>query len=126
MWSGSPLVRCLNKLLVSKSRQVLVNGMEMSRKEVAKAISFILVRMEDLFAMSVFEVVLIGKTDKFKLRTGREDIEKVHRVLEALNLSELTDSLSNELSAEQCQTVSIVRDLVWETGILILNEPTPA
>lgn len=123
----STLIKCLNKLLTPQSGKVLINDRdvtEMSRKEVAKVISYVPVQMEDLFAMPVFDTVLIGRSNKSKWRTTKEDIMKVNKVLEVLDLAEFTDRPINELSAGQLQTVAIARGIVQETDILILDEPT--
>lgn len=123
----STLIKCMNKLLEPSSGRVLINGRdvaEMTRKEVAEFVSYVPVQMEDLFSMPVFDTVLIGRSNKSRWRTSREDIVKVSKVLEVLGLSEFRDRPINELSAGQCQTVAIARGMVQETEILILDEPT--
>ncbi len=54
-------MKCLNKLLMLKSGQVLVNGRsieKISRKEVAEVILFVPMQMEGLFIMPVFDMSL--------------------------------------------------------------------
>ena len=123
----STLVKCMNKLLEPQAGRILLNGRDlkgMDRKEVAEIVSYVPVQMEDLFAMPVFDTVLIGRANKSRWRTSREDIVAVDRALDVLGISDLRDKPTDELSAGQCQTVAIARGLVQETEILVLDEPT--
>ncbi len=123
----STLIKCMNRLLTPTSGSVRINGKEvseMSRKEIANLISYVPVQTDDVFAMPVFDTVLIGRANKSKWKTSSEDIIKVKKALEVLNLTELSNRPFNELSAGQHQTVAIARGLVQETEILILDEPT--
>ncbi|MBQ3685300.1 MAG: ABC transporter ATP-binding protein [Candidatus Methanomethylophilaceae archaeon] len=123
----STLVKCMNRLLVPTSGSVRINGRdvsEMSRKEIAEIISYVPVQTDDVFAMPVFDTVMIGRANKSGWRTGPEDIVKVKKALEILNLAHLSSRPFNELSAGQHQTVAIARGLVQETEIMILDEPT--
>lgn len=123
----STLIKCINKLLVPTEGRVLIDGVdvqEMTRKEIAEKVAYVPVQSEDLFAMPVFDTVMIGRSNRHKWRTKTEDIIKVRKALEVLGLEDLADRPYNELSAGQHQTVSIARGLVQETPILILDEPT--
>ena len=123
----STMIKCMNKLLTPTSGTVKINGndvAEMNRKEIANIISYVPVQTDDVFAMPVFDTVLIGRANKSKWKTSPVDIIKVKKALEVLNLTELADRPFNELSAGQHQTVAIARGLVQETEILILDEPT--
>ena len=123
----STLIKCMNKLLTPTSGTVKINGKdvnEMNRKEIAQIVSYVPVQTDDVFAMPVFDTVLIGRANKSKWKTSPQDIIRVKKALEVLNLSDLSDRPFNELSAGQHQTVAIARGLVQETEILILDEPT--
>lgn len=123
----STLIKCFNRLLTPQSGEVLLDGRnvsEMTRKEIAEKIAYVPVQSEDLFSMPVFDTVLIGRSNKSEWKTSREDIVKVKKILEALNISQFSDRPFNELSAGQHQTVAIARGIVQETPVLILDEPT--
>ncbi|MBR2255064.1 MAG: ABC transporter ATP-binding protein [Candidatus Methanomethylophilaceae archaeon] len=123
----STLIKCMNKLLTPTAGTVKVNGRdvkEMTRKEIAEIISYVPVQSDDVFAMPVFDTVLIGRANKGGWRTSSTDIIRVKKALEVLDLTEYADRPFNELSAGQHQTVAIARGLVQETEILILDEPT--
>ena len=111
----STLIKCMNKLLTPTSGTVKINGKdvnEMNRKEIAQIISYVPVQTDDVFAMPVFDTVLIGRANKSKWKTSPQDIIRVKKALEVLNLSDLSDRPFNELSAGQHQTVAIDRKSV--------------
>lgn len=123
----STLIKCFNRLNEPMSGKVLLNGRdvsEMHRKEIAEIVSYVPVQSDDMFAMPVFDSVMIGRSNKNQWKSSREDVVRVHKVLEVLGISHLADRPSNQLSAGQHQTVSIARGLVQETEILMLDEPT--
>ena len=122
----STLIKCMNKLLTPTSGDVYIDGVnvrDMTQKDVARKVGYVPVRTEDTFAMTVFETVMVGRHNKQRWRTTDEDILKVDRVLEALDLSEFADRPFDEMSAGQHQRVAIARGLIQETEILILDEP---
>jgi len=125
----STLIKCMNKLLKPSSGRVLLDGedvAELSNKDVAVKIGYVPVSTTDVFAMSVFDTVLIGRANKSKSRwkTSKEDIVKVHQILKALDMEKYAQRGFNELSAGQHQKIAIARGLVQETEILLLDEPT--
>lgn len=123
----STLVKCMNRLLVPESGTVRINGTdvsEMTRREISESISYVPVRSEDVFAMPVFDTILMGRAKRSRWRTSAEDIIRVKKAMKVLGISGLADRPFNELSAGQHQTVTIARGLVQETEILILDEPT--
>ena len=108
----STLVKCMNRLLEPTAGKVSVNGRdvrEMDRKDIAEIVSYVPVQSEDVFAMPVFDTVLIGRANKTRWKTSPEDVVKVKKALEVLGISELSDRQFNELSAGQHQMVSIAR-----------------
>ena len=123
----STLVKCMTKLIHPSSGTILLDGEDvskMSHRDVAAKIGYVPVRTDDLFSMTVFETILIGRDTKHSFRTSKEDILKVHKIMRALDIEEFAERNFNDLSAGQHQKVAIARGLVQEKEILILDEPT--
>ncbi len=125
----STLVKCVNHLIKPSSGTIKINGVDvssMSRKEISKLVAFVPASSNDVFSMPVLDAVMVGRYNKAKMgRAGiKEDLAKVSKVLEMLDLSDLAMRGYNQLSAGQHQKVSIARGIVQETPILILDEPT--
>jgi iron complex transport system ATP-binding protein len=123
----STLIKCINKLLKPQSGRVLLDGEDvagLTNKQVAEKIGYVPVTSSDAFSMTVFETVLIGRSNKHKWRTSKEDIVKVHQILKALDMERFSERSFSELSAGQHQKIALARGLVQETEILLLDEPT--
>lgn len=123
----STMIKCMNKLLTPNSGSVMLDGEDVSKmtaKQVAEKIAYVPVSSEDVFSMTVFETILIGRGNKKTLKTSKEDILKVHKIMEALDLEYFAERSYRDMSAGQRQKVAIARGIVQEKEILILDEPT--
>lgn len=123
----STLIKCMNKLLEPTSGQVLIDGKDvkdMTLKEVSEFIGYVPVKTQDMFSMPVIDTILMGRHNKHRWRTKREDLAIVHRIMKVMGILELSNRNFNELSAGQHQKVAIARGLAQEPEMLILDEPT--
>mgnify|MGYP000848483068 CR=1 FL=1 len=125
----STLLRTLTGLLPLLNGEVLVGGKklkEFSRKELASAISVVLTTPIEVGAMTVNELVAMGRfpfTGLFD-RMLENDWDVVKKSLEMVGLMGFEERMVHKLSDGERQKVMIARALAQESRILVLDEPT--
>lgn len=75
-------------------------------------------------ALSVMNVVLLGRLGTLNLRVQDEDIEKTVSILKLLHLDEYLNRPFNTLSGGQRRMVDVAQTLVRSPKVLIMDEPT--
>ncbi|PVX26508.1 MAG: ABC transporter ATP-binding protein [Candidatus Bathyarchaeum sp.] len=123
----STLLKCLNKILKPKDGSILLDGQEvkkMNRLEIAKHIGYVPQCSESPQALTVFEVILMGRRPHIAWQSSQKDAQKTWQVLELLGIEHLALRNFNELSGGEQQKALIARSLVQEAEILLLDEPT--
>lgn len=123
----STLIRCINKIIKPTEGRVLLDGIDvadMRYRDVAEHIGYVPVASEDMFPMTVFDTIMIGRSPKKQASSVESDMDIVYDVMEMMGIEDLAMRNFNELSAGQHQKVAIARGLAQEPEILILDEPT--
>lgn len=111
--------------------QILINGRDLkqlSRKEIAQAIAYVPQYYQTQSTLSVFDYLLTGRTpylDMFNM-PKKSDYQIVEMKLKQYHLTDLRQVSVNTLSGGQMQFISILKALVQEPKLLILDEPMAA
>lgn len=107
---------------VKASGQLLFNGSALR----PGAIGYMPQDQQSLAALSVLEVVLLGRLQQLRLKVQSDDLNAVRRVLQRLGIESLAARDVRELSGGQRQMVFLAQALVAEPRVLLLDEPLSA
>ncbi|MDX9734552.1 MAG: ABC transporter ATP-binding protein [Thermoanaerobaculia bacterium] len=96
------------------------------RRERARLLGWVPQAHAGLFAFTVEEVVLMGRTARHGRYTApsRRDHDVARAALERLGIGRLAERVYTQISGGERQLTLIARALAQEAGILILDEPT--
>ena len=122
----STTIKCIiGALKYSGNIFINVENIEkLSRKERSKRICYLPQDTKELCDLSVFDVVLMGKLDSFRIAPSQEIINDVERIINEFHLSKLVNKKYSELSGGERRIVNIAQVLARGGDVLILDEPT--
>lgn len=126
----STLVRCINLLEVPTSGRVIVNGTELTKlsekdlRHARKKIGMIFQQFNLFASRNVFQNIAYPL--KGSGLTKKEIHDKVHILLELVDLKDKETAYPSQLSGGQKQRVAIARALANDPQILLCDEATSA
>jgi iron complex transport system ATP-binding protein len=97
-----------------------------SPRETARIMAYVPQRHDRHFSFSVLDLLLMGRTPytPFYSSPDGPDIDRALNVLETFGLSHLVDRDYTHLSGGETQLVMILRALIQDTPVIIMDEPT--
>ena len=126
----STLLRLLYRYQRPATGSVLVDGADIWKlraRDVAQRVAAVLQEQPTDFALTVQEIVALGRTPHrrgFAGASGAHDIEVIEAALSRLGLEAFAHRHFGPLSGGERQRVMVARALAQEPRLLILDEPT--
>ena len=123
------LIDCIFGINPLESGQIWLDNKLLSRqsvREVSRQIAYVPQKHNRHFSFSVLDVLLMGRTPytAFYSSPGESDIRLAEKTLAAFNMMRLKDRDYTKLSGGETQLVMIMRALVQQTPVIIMDEPT--
>jgi len=123
----STFLRCICRVLQPKGGVVYLNNQDVAHlrpRELARLLGYVPQSGAEVFPLTVYEAVLLGRKPYLSWRVGPKDREIVDRILRFMKIEEFALKYINEMSGGEKQRVFIARALAQEPEVLLLDEPT--
>ena len=125
----STLIKTIATIHAQTSGTVSLDGNDVRAIDpidLAKEIGYVPQGFSYTLYSTVFETVLMGRRRYIKWSVSEEELSRVQRSLDALEMGEHAGKYMDELSGGERQKVFIARALAQEPRIFLFDEPTSA
>ncbi len=125
----SVLLKCLMRLMIPDSGEIFIknkNVLNLNRNELnelRKDIGFLFQGSALYDSMSVRENLEFPLVRNFNLEQD-EINDRIHRVLEAVDLSDAIDKMPSELSGGMRKRIGLARSIITKPVLMLYDEPT--
>ena len=126
----STMIRCINRLEVHDSGQIVVDGVELTDdikviQEIRKETGMVFQQFNLFPHLTVLENITLGPRQVQNLPKGQAD-ELGKELLEKVQIPEQAHKYPGQLSGGQQQRVAIARSLAMNPKVMLFDEPTSA
>ena len=125
----STLLKCISKILKAKSGEILIDNKSINKftsKKYAQIVSFVPQNYSPIYSCSVSEFLLMGRNPYLSIfnTLSSKDKKIVEDVLDEFGMRRYADTMISQLSGGEQKKLLLMRALVQETPVIILDEPT--
>ena len=126
----STFLRCLNKLEIANSGNIIVNGIDINDRKtdinkVRENIGMVFQHFNLFPLMTVLQNITLAPV-KLKKQTKEEAEKNALQLLRRVGLEDKAHAYPGQLSGGQKQRVAIARSLAMNPSIMLFDEPTSA
>lgn len=120
----STIIKCFAGVLKTRN-SIFFDGQEINKhKKLHHSLSYLPQQITGNAALTVLEVLLLGKIERLGWRIDKTELESVESLMENFDILSLASKKIDELSGGQLQEVFIAQALIKKPKYLLIDEPT--